>query len=345
MQELLSILVAGKTLTTEQTAGAFERIMTGQASPVQVAALLSMMQLRGPSVEEITGAAQVMRAKVHSVKSPKGLTLIDTCGTGGDHGGTFNISTAAAIIAAGAARRRGVAVAKHGNRSVSSQSGSADVLEALGIRLDLEPEVVAQSIDEVGFGFLFAPKLHPAMRHAIGPRREMGIRTIFNFLGPLCNPAGARMQVMGVPLDSLVQPLAGVLKTLGSQAAFVVHGADGLDELSTTGVNRLARFGAGGNDEVVVDELDAMGLGLPRVSLADLKGGTAQENSELTVRVLKGERGPRRDVVLLNAAAALVAGGKAGSLPNGLQAATDLVDSGAALGVLRQAVEFSRASA
>ena len=340
IKEAIATLVEGRHLSAAEAEAVMSEIMAGEATQAQIGSFLTALRVKGETVEEIAGCARAMRSVALAVK-PQRTDLIDTCGTGGDRSGTFNISTTAAFVVAAS----GLGVAKHGNRSISSQSGSADVLEALGIRLDLEPEVVAQSIDEVGFGFLFAPKLHPAMRHAIGPRREMGIRTIFNFLGPLCNPAGARMQVMGVPLDSLVQPLAGVLKTLGSQAAFVVHGADGLDELSTTGVNRLARFGAGGDDEVVVDELDAMGLGLPRVSLADLKGGTAQENSELTVRVLKGERGPRRDVVLLNAAAALVAGGKAGSLPNGLQAATDLVDSGAALGVLRQAVEFSRAHA
>ncbi len=337
IREAIATLVEGRSLTAQEAEAVMSEIMAGEATPAQIGSFLTALRIKGETIDEIAGCARAMRRVALPVRTRR-TDLVDTCGTGGDRSGTFNISTTAAFVVAGA----GLGVAKHGNRSVSSQSGSADVLQALGLNLDLAPDRVAESIDTLGFGFLFAPKLHPAMRHAIGPRREMGIRTLFNFLGPLCNPAGAMTQVMGVPLGPLVAPLAGVLQNLGSQAAYVVHGADGLDELSTTGPNHVAFFSDGAAGEVVVEELDAVSLGLPRATLHDLRGGTAEENAELTRAVLQGARGPRRDVVLLNAAAALVAGGKATTLQEGLGHATDVLDSRAAYRVMTQAVEFSQ---
>jgi anthranilate phosphoribosyltransferase len=260
--------------------------------------------------------------------------VVDTCGTGGDGAGTFNISTVAAFVVAGA----GMAVAKHGNRSVSSNCGSADVLEALGVNLELPPEAIAACIDEIGIGFLYAPRLHPAMKHAIGPRREMGVRTVFNVLGPLTNPAGAQVQVLGVYDGALTEMMAQVLGSLGSRAAFVVHGADGLDEFSTTGPNRFARLE---DDQVHTFTSDPLDLGLPRATLSDLKGGDAKENAVIARAVLDGEPGPRRDVVLLNAAAALAAGGLAADLAEGLSVAAQSIDSGAARDRLDGLVAFT----
>ena len=335
IKEAIAALVEGHHLSAADAETVMRQIMDGEASQAQIGAFLTALRIKGETNDEITGCARAMRSLAVPVH-PKRTDLVDTCGTGGDRSGTFNISTTAAFVVAAA----GLGVAKHGNRSVSSQSGSADVLQALGLNLDLDAHAVADSIDSIGFGFLFAPKLHPAMRHAIGPRREMGIRTVFNILGPLTNPAGARTQVMGIYAAHLTAPLAEVLQALGSQSAYVVHGADGLDELSTTGPNRAAFFNAD-QGEVVEETLDAITLGIPRASVADLRGGTAAENAELTHRVLAGERGPRRDVVLFNAAAALVAGGKAKDLREGVQAAADAIDSGAATQVLARVVEFS----
>lgn len=336
IKDAIAALVDGQHLTTDEADAVMSEIMAGDATPAQIGAFLTALRIKGETVDEITGCARAMRRFALPVR-PQRTDLIDTCGTGGDRSGTFNISTTAAFVVAGA----GLGVAKHGNRSVSSQSGSADVLQALGLNLDLEPQRVAESIDSVGFGFLFAPRLHPAMRHAIGPRREMGIRTVFNLLGPLCNPAGARTQVIGVYSDAMTQPLADVLKSLGSRAAYVVHGADGLDELSTTGINQVAYF-----DEdaamVIVGTLDGADFGLARARLSELKGGTAEDNAALTRAILDGERGPRRDVVLLNVAAALVAAGKAATLREGLPAAAAAIDSGAARQTLDRAIEFSR---
>jgi anthranilate phosphoribosyltransferase len=263
---------------------------------------------------------------------------VDTCGTGGDRANTFNISTTAALVVAGA----GVAVAKHGNRSVSSRCGSADVLGALGVKLDLGPEAIARCIDEVGFGFLFAPMLHPAMKHAIGPRREMGVRTVFNILGPLTNPAGASVQLMGVYEPSLLLPLANVLAELGAEAAYVVHGADGLDELSTTGLNRVACLQDG---RISCQELDPAGYGLERASLEALRGGDAAENARITREILSGARGPRRDVVLLNAGLALVAAKVAADLSEGIARAAEAIDSGRAARVLDELIRFTQGAA
>jgi len=337
IKEAIGKVMLGEDLSGEEAEAVMGQIMDGEATPAQIGAFLTALRLKGETVEEITGCARAMRRSAIPVR-PRRRDLVDTCGTGGDRTGTFNISTTAAFVVAGA----GLGVAKHGNRSVSSHCGSADLLEALGVNLELTPEQVAHCIDEVGIGFLFAPRLHPAMKHAIGPRREMGVRTIFNILGPLTNPAGATRQIMGVYDPNLTSPLAQVLGRLGGQAAFVVHGADGLDELSTTGINRVSHL----RDDSVKDFcLDPAKLGLPEARLEDLRGGTANENAQITQAILAGERGPRRDVVLLNAAAALVAGGVARDFKEGLQQAAEAIDSGRAREKLEGLVAFSQACA
>jgi anthranilate synthase/phosphoribosyltransferase len=337
IKEGIGKVMLGEDLSGEEAEAVMGQIMAGEATPAQIGAFLTALRLKGETVEEITGCARAMRRSAIPVRPQRG-DLVDTCGTGGDRTGTFNISTTAAFVVAGA----GLAVAKHGNRSVSSHCGSADVLEALGVNLELTPEQVAHCIDEVGIGFLFAPRLHPAMKHAIGPRREMGVRTIFNILGPLTNPAGATRQIMGVYDANLTSPLAQVLGRLGAQAAFVVHGANGLDELSTTGINRVSHLREGWVKDFALDPAE---LGLPEARLEDLRGGTAEENAQITQAILAGERGPRRDVVLFNAAAALVAGGAAGDFEEGLQRAAEAIDSGSAREKLESLVAFSQACA
>ena len=337
IKEAIGKVMIGEDLTEEEAEAVMGQIMTGEATPAQIGAFLTALRFKGETVEEITGCARAMRRSAIPVR-PRRRDMVDTCGTGGDKTGTFNISTTAAFVVAGV----GLGVAKHGNRSVSSHCGSADLLEALGVNLELTPEQVANCIDEVGIGFLFAPRFHPAMKHAIGPRREMGVRTIFNILGPLTNPAEATRQIMGVYDPGLTSPLAQVLSRLGGQAAFVVHGADGLDELSTTGINRVSHL----RDGWVKDfSLDPAELGLPRARLEDLRGGTAEENAQITQAILAGERGPRRDVVLLNAAAALVAGGMASDFEEGLQQAAEAIDSGRAREKLEGLVSFTQACA
>jgi anthranilate phosphoribosyltransferase len=314
--------------------------MSGEATPAQIAGFLIALRVKGETVDEITGCARAMRrAAVHVAPSENGI-LIDTCGTGGDASGTFNISTTTAFVAAGA----GLRVAKHGNRSISSRSGSADVLTALGVNLELTPEQVAACLDETGIGFLYAPRLHPAMRYAIGPRRELGVRTVFNVLGPLTNPAGAEAQLLGVYDPALTETMARVLCDLGSRAAYVVHGHNGLDELTTTGPNRVSHFGLGRVDGVITETLDAQTLGLAPAQPKDLLGGEPEENARITRDVLSGrDRGPRRDVVLLNTAAALHVGGLAESLESGLALARASIDEGAALGTLDAMIAFSNA--
>ncbi|HNT73424.1 MAG TPA: anthranilate phosphoribosyltransferase [Anaerolineae bacterium] len=335
----LNQLLEGQSLTMEQAEGVMAQVMTGEATPAQIAGFLIALRVKGETVEEITGCARAMRRAAVRV-TPHQDGLIDTCGTGGDRSGTFNISTTTAFVAAGA----GLRVAKHGNRSVSSQSGSADVLGALGVNLDLTPEQVAQCIDEIGIGFLFAPKLHPAMKYAIGPRRELGVRTVFNILGPLTNPAGAQAQVLGVYDPALTDVLASVLQALGSRAAYVVHGDGGLDELTTTGPNRISVFGvAPGNGAVVTQTLDPRDLGFDRAAPADLRGGDPAANAAITRALLSGkDRGPKRDVVLLNAAAALHVGGLATDLADGVVKAAESIDSGAALRSLEGLVACSQ---
>jgi anthranilate phosphoribosyltransferase len=326
-------------MSAEQAEGVMDQVMNGEATPAQIAGFLIALRVKGETVEEIAGCARAMRRAAVSV-SPRRTDIVDTCGTGGDRSGTFNISTAAAFVVAGA----GLGVAKHGNRSVSSQSGSADVLKALGVNLELTPEQVAEAIDEVGIGFLFAPKFHPAMRYAIGPRRELGVRTVFNILGPLTNPAGASAQLMGVYDGALIEPLAYVLKDLGSRAAYLVHGDGGLDELTTTGLNQVSYFGVlGAGDRVITETLDPRDLGFAPANLDDLRGADPDTNAAISRDVLGAkDHGPRRDVVLLNAAAALTVGGVTGDLRAGVARAAESVDSGAALSKLDGLIAFSQ---
>ena len=323
IRETIQKVVDGQNLTERETVDTMNEIMSGEATPAQVASFITALRIKGETIEEITGAARVMREqsiKIHT-KHP---FAVDTCGTGGDGSHSFNISTTAAFVVAGT----GIPVAKHGNRAASSQSGSADVLKALGVNIEIGPEQVGACIDDVGIGFLFAVTLHGAMKYAIGPRREIGIRTIFNALGPLTNPAGAQAQVLGVYAPTLTEPLANVLKNLGSQRACVVHGGDGLDEITTTTTTRVSELADG---EVNTYTLDPTELGIPTAQPGDLKGGTPEENAEMTLSVLRGEKGPKRDIVLLNAAAAIVAGGKAADIAAGLAAAAESIDSGRAL--------------
>lgn len=337
MKEAIAKLLEGKDLSLAEAEAAMDTIMAGEATPAQIGGFLVALRMKGETVEEIAGCARSMRRNAVRVHARHDGILVDTCGTGGDRSGTFNISTTAAFVVAGA----GLPVAKHGNRSVSSHCGSADVMEALGVNLQLKPEQVARCIEEIGIGFLFAPNFHPAMKHAIGPRRELGVRTVFNILGPLTNPAFATHQVLGVYDPALTEVMAHVLAEMGSKAAFVVHGAAGLDELSTTGVNRISRLW---NGRVETFELDPTELGLPRARLEDLAGGDAQENAAICRRILSGEeRGPRRDVVLLNAAAALAA--ESGDLQAGLEQAAAAIDSGAALAKLDAFVAFTQSLA
>jgi anthranilate phosphoribosyltransferase len=342
IRESINQLLEGESLTAGQAETVMDEVMAGEATPAQIGGFLVALRLKGETADEIAGCARAMRRAAVRVK-PSRDDVVDTCGTGGDCAGTFNISTTAAFVVAGA----GLGVAKHGNRSVSSKSGSADVLEALGVNLNLTPERVAQAIDEIGIGFLFAPNFHPAMRYAIGPRRELGVRTVFNVLGPLTNPAGAAAQVLGVYDASLTETLAQVLKQLGTRAAYVVHGSDGLDELTTTGPNQVSSFGTSpGNGQVVTRTLDPDEFGFRPARPGDLQGGDPEVNARITRAVLEGkDRGARRDVVLLNAAAALAAGGAAAHLPGGIARAAESVDSGAAAQTLQALIDFGQEAA
>jgi anthranilate phosphoribosyltransferase len=334
IKEALSKIVSRKNLTSAEAREVMREIMLGQATPAQIGAFLTALRMKGETVDEIAGCAQAMRESAIKVE-PKREALVDTCGTGGDGKGTFNISTTVAFVAAGA----GLAVAKHGNRSVSSKCGSADLLQALGVNLELTPEQVAQCIDEVGIGFLFAPKLHPAMKHALGPRQEIGLRTLFNILGPLSNPAQVKRQLLGVYHSDLTELMSEVLHALGAEHAFVVHGADGLDELSVTGPNKVSRLS---NSHIETFYLDPKELGLPRARLSELAGGTIEDNVTITKALLKGEKGPKRNIVLLNTSAVLIAGGKAASFSEGLVLAAEAIDSGRAERKLQQLIESSR---
>lgn len=339
IREIINQLLEGQSLSAEQGEAVMDEIMSGGATPAQIAGFLVALRVKGETVDEIVGCARAMRKAAVSVR-PQRADVVDTCGTGGDRTGTFNISTTAAFVVAGA----GLGVAKHGNRSVSSQSGSADVLEALGVNFKITPEQVAQAIDEIGIGFLFAPNFHPAMRYAIGPRRELGVRTVFNVLGPLTNPAGAEAQLMGVYDPSLTEVLARVLLQLGSKAAYVVHGSGGLDELTTTGTNRVSFFGvSAGDDDVTTETIDPSDFGFAPADLADLRGGDPDENAGVLRDVLSGEdRSPRRDVVLLNAGTALHVGGGASAIGDGIQRAAESIDSGAALEKLEALIDYSQ---
>jgi anthranilate phosphoribosyltransferase len=334
IQEAIAQLLDGRHLDAAEARAAMGEIMDGTATPAQTAGFLVALRMNGETVDEIAGCAEAMREHVVPV-TPARDDLVDTAGTGGDGARTLNISTAAALVAAAA----GAAVAKHGNRAVSSASGSADVLEALGFELQLSPERIAQSIDELGFGFIFAPAHHPGFRHAAPVRRELGVRTVFNVLGPLTNPAGARAQIVGVYSAELVPLIADVLVRLGSRRAFVVHGAGGIDELSPAGPNVVCEVVAG---DVQMRTIDPLDLGVPRCAPADLRGGTPEENAAAIRAVLGGERGPHRDAVLLNAAGAIAAAGRAEGLAAGLAAAAEAVDSGTAAVRLDELVAFSR---
>jgi len=324
----LKKLVAGENLTRDEAAHAMHCVMSGEATEAQIAGLLVALRVRGETAEELAGFAQAMRQR--AVKVPVGATgVVDTCGTGGDVHDTFNISTAAAFVAAAA----GVPVAKHGNRSVTSRCGSADVLEALGVPLELSPEQVGQCIDEVGIGFLFAPALHPAMRHAAPVRRQLGLRTVFNLLGPLTNPAEARRQVLGVFAPEWVRPVAEALLELGTPHAMVVHGLAGLDELSIVGPTVVAEVRDGGVREYT---LVAEDLGLPRCRVEDIAGGDPEQSAAMLLEVLGGAKGARSDIVALNAAAAVYVGGRAADLREGLAVARQVLESGAAMAVLEK---------
>jgi anthranilate phosphoribosyltransferase len=335
IQETLGRLLDGHDLSREESRDTMNEIMRGDATPAQIAGFLVALRAKGETADEITGCAEAMREHVLAVR-PQREDLVDTAGTGGDGMRTLNISTAAALVAAAA----GAGVAKHGNRAVSSASGSADVLEALGFQLDLEPERVARSIDELGFGFLFAPSHHPAMRHAAPVRRELAARTVFNVLGPLTNPAGARAQVVGVYSQALVRTIAEVLAQLGARRAFVVHGAGGIDELSPVGPNAVCEVVDGGVRERTIDPEN---LGIARCNVEELRGGTPAQNADAIRRLFAGETGGKRDAVLLNAAGAIAAGGHAEDLREGLEAARRALDSGAALARLDELIAFSRA--
>ena len=340
IQEAVERLVAGRDLQADEAQAVMNQIMTGEASDAQIGGYLTALRIKGETRDEIVGSARAMRANATQVPTGlDGADLLDTCGTGGDGSGTFNISTTVAFVAAGA----GVKVAKHGNRAASSLAGSADVLLALGVNLDLSPEQVGRCVDEVGIGFLYAIHLHPAMRHAIGPRRELKLRTIFNILGPLTNPAGARRQLMGVFAPELTETLAEVLGALGALSAIVVNGAGGLDELSTTGPSRVSHWREG---SVTTTTLDAADYGLERADLAQLKGGDASRNAAILRAVLDGsERGPKRDVVLLNAGAALLAAGGVEDMAQGIEVARETIDGGAALAKLDALIAASQAFA
>ncbi len=374
----LQRLLQHQDLTRHQAYAVLRSILAGEASEAQIGALLMALAMKGETVEELVGFASAMRAEViaiHAGSDSKsvvdasgterdalmaeadvwdgqplpddwilasvppaitdGRTVIDTCGTGGDASGTFNISTATAFTVAGA----GLPVAKHGNRSISSRCGSADVIEAMGVRLDVPPQRLGECLEQVGIAFLFAPALHPAMRYVQPVRRQLRVRTIFNMLGPLTNPAGAQAQVVGVYSAELADKLAQVLLHLGARHAFVVHGDDGLDELTTTSLTTVAEVKEG---QVAIYRLDARELGLPRARLGDLAGGDVNDNAQAVESVLRGEAGPKRDIVVLNAAAALVAGGIAADLQAGVTRAQRSLDSGAAWSTLQRLVEFTQ---
>ncbi len=332
MRDILNKLLEREELTQSEARETMLQIMSGAFDDVQLAGFLVALRAKGETATEIAGFAQAMRENM--VKVPVSVEAIDMCGTGGDAKGTFNISTVASFIVAGA----GVPVAKHGNRSITSSSGSADVLAALGVDIEMAPEKVGRAVETVGLGFMFAPALHPAMRHVMPARKGLGIRTVFNLLGPLSNPAGVRRQVVGVFDGTLTETLAEVFRILGARTALLVHGEDGLDELTTTAATRVSELKDSG--DVTSFTVHAVSLGLPRAALDDLRGGSPEENAGITQEILRGQKGPRRDIVLLNAAAGLLVGAKAADLQEGLALAAESIDSGRALKVLNELVAF-----
>lgn len=334
IREAIAKLVEGATLTRDEAHATLREIMEGEATSAQIASFITALRIRGESPDIVAGSAQAMREHFTAVHAPAGV-VVDTCGTGGDGAHTFNISTATAFVAAGA----GVVVAKHGNRSVSSKSGSADVLEALGVNIGIAPALMEQCLQQIGIAFLFAPHLHPAMKHALGARREIGIRTIFNILGPLSNPAGAQYGVLGVYHRDLVPTIAHAAAGLNARHLFVVHGHDGLDEITTTTTSVVAEVR---DADVTVFEFDPREYGIPFVRPADLTGGDPAFNADLIRAVLSGATGPHRDIVCVNAAAALVAGGKARSFNEGIAKAHESIDSGSALQKLNHLIAATR---
>ncbi|MGQ9494399.1 MAG: anthranilate phosphoribosyltransferase [Anaerolineae bacterium] len=335
VREAIAKLVEKESLSAEETESAMNAIITGQATSAQVASFLTALRMKGETVEELVGCARAMRKGITPV-SPQRQDLVDICGTGDDRAGTFNISTTAALVAAGA----GLAIAKHGNRSVSSQCGSADLLEALGVNLKLTPQQMAQCIDTVGIGFLFAPLLQPGLDQVLATARELGVRTVLNIVDPLINPAGTSAQVVGVYSGLLTEPVAYTQRALGIREAFVVYGADGMDELSTTGVNKVSRLDEDGMISTFF--LDPTDLGLPRARLSEVAGGTPEVNVRITKEVLAGKKGAPRDIVLLNAAATLVLGRAARNLREGIARAAEAIDSGAAARKLEELIAFTR---
>jgi anthranilate phosphoribosyltransferase len=332
LKALIAKVASGAAMSREEAAGVFDLMMAGEATPSQMGGLLMGLRVRGETVDEITGAVSAMRAKMIKVDAP--ANAIDVVGTGGDASGSYNISTCAAFVVAGA----GVPVAKHGNRALSSRSGAADVLQALGVRIDLAPDTVARCIREAGIGFMFAPAHHPAMKN-VGPTRvELGTRTIFNLLGPVSNPAGVKRQMVGVFSRQWIEPIAQVLSNLGSQAAWVVHGSDGLDEITTSGPTSVAALE---NGKVRTFEISPEDAGLKRSTAETLRGGDAEANASALLNVLKGKPGPFRDVALLNAAAALIVAGLAKDLKGGVAMAQKAIDSGEAEGRLERLVDIS----
>lgn len=347
IKKAIAKVVERHDLTETEMIEVMDQIMSGEATPAQIGSFITALRMKGETVEEITGAARVMRDKVTPIRVGRNVldidrddiniereTILDTCGTGGSGTNTFNVSTTVAFVVSAL----GVKVAKHGNRSVSSCCGSADVLEALGVNLNVTPETVERCVTEIGIGFLFAPALHGAMKHAIGPRREIGIRTIFNILGPLTNPAGADRQVLGVYREELVEKLASVLKNLGCKRGFVVHGMDGMDEITLTCETRIAEVTPEGVKPGVVRPEE---LGLALCSMDELRGGDAKENAGIVRSILDGARGPKRDIVLLNAAYALVAAGKAATPAEGVTMAAEAIDSGRAKEQLQKLVALT----
>lgn len=335
MRQYLDKLHSRENLTESEMEAVMETIMSGEAIKEEVSSFLLALREKGATVSEITGAARIMRKFVVGIQ-PKHAVVLDTCGTGGDKSNTFNISTVTAFVVAGA----GVAVAKHGNRSVSSRCGSADILEALGVNLDMEQAFLQQCLDDIGIVFLFAQRLHPAMKHVTAIRKELGVETIFNILGPLTNPAQATHQMIGVYSRQLVEPMAKVLKNLGLQRALVVHGCDGLDEITTTGPTYICEYNG---EELIAYDIDPGEVGLKQAQAEDLKGGDLQESVRIFDDILDGIEGPRRDIVLLNAAYALYISGCAKNIEDGLAMAADSIDSGKAREKLRALKDFSHA--
>jgi len=338
MSSFIEKLVGGEDLCPEEACAAMGFIMSGRATQSQIGGFLTAMRMKGVSVPEVTAFARVMREFGLRIDPKVNGTLVDMCGTGGDTIKTFNISTAASFVVAAA----GIPVAKHGNRSVTSKSGSADVLEALGARIDLKPLQVQDMIEDIGFGFMFAPVFHGAMKYALAPRKEIGIRTVFNLLGPLTNPASAKAQVMGIYDEALVAPIAEVLMNLGVERALVVHGAGGLDEVSTFGPTYVSEVR---NGRTSAYTLSPEAVGLEKASIADLRGGDAKANADMIIDILKGADGPKRDIVMLNAACGIYVGGGAPTLRDSLKVAAAANATGAALKKLAEYVERSRSGA